>query len=271
MHELLLHGSVPKQHHHQTLSILAGLSATSSPPRILERHYIFRPAQRLSGSGYAAFPSGASQQIDAGKLSRRAVQGSEARFVRLVEGLPAEVKPTADGDEIDGMDGTERMHGATQHYEAESLSIWTLHVDETPEPGVRSQISRKTQTQVFDDIDAVETYISQQDITLVTSCLVSGHYLVYNHVLLRFYQCLRLIPHDPGAKQSIGLPLGDYERRPLDTSGAYVLEACLRIEDGTDTDVMSRGTEEMKRIREELDGCVELRAIERLSLDTRFR
>lgn len=271
MHELLLHGSVSKRRHHQTLAILAGLTATSTPPRILERHYIFKPAQKSNSSTYATLPVGASQQVDAGKLAKRDVQSSEARFVRIVEELPLEVEPPADDDDADAMDGVEDTNGTSPHYQVADSSIWSLQIDEIPEPGVRSQTSRKTQSQPFNDEESVVAYIAQQDLTLLTSFLVSGHYLVYNHVLLRFYQCLRLIPHDPGAKQKIGLPLGDYERRTLDASGAYVLEASIKLEDATDTDIMSQGTEELKRVKEQLEGCVDLRAVERLSLDTRLR
>lgn len=59
--------------------------------------------------------------------------------------------------------------------------------------------------------------------------------------------------------------------RLLDPSGAYVLQAALRVSDGTKPELMARGITELLALKEMLKGVVEMAVAERLSLDTRVR
>lgn len=58
---------------------------------------------------------------------------------------------------------------------------------------------------------------------------------------------------------------------PLDLSGAFVLEACVRIDDRTKPNLVSAASDELNAFRELMKGSVEMRVPERLSLDTRVR
>ncbi len=59
--------------------------------------------------------------------------------------------------------------------------------------------------------------------------------------------------------------------KPLDPSGTYMLQASVRVQDGSRPDIMSKGIQELLALKEALRGCVELDVGERLALDTRVR
>lgn len=61
--------------------------------------------------------------------------------------------------------------------------------------------------------------------------------------------------------------------KPLDPSDAFILEARLELLDAPghppSNDLMSQGMKEMSRFKEMMKGCVELRTVERMALNTR--
>jgi len=77
--------------------------------------------------------------------------------------------------------------------------------------------------------------------------------------------CLQLLcPSDPGEVKKADLRL-------LDESGGYLMQASVRVQDGSKVETMQRGANELLGLRETLRGVVELEVVERLSLDTRVR
>lgn len=59
--------------------------------------------------------------------------------------------------------------------------------------------------------------------------------------------------------------------QPLDESGAYLLQAAVRVQDGSKPEDMNKGQSELLGFKESMRGSVDLRVVDRLSLDTRFR
>lgn len=57
----------------------------------------------------------------------------------------------------------------------------------------------------------------------------------------------------------------------LDPSGAYILEAKVRVQDVRDSNLLDIGADELLAFQKEMKGCVELSIPDRLSLDTRVR
>ena len=58
---------------------------------------------------------------------------------------------------------------------------------------------------------------------------------------------------------------------PLDPSGAYVLQASLRIQDGSKPESISVGINELKAFKEMMRGVVDLDIGDRLALDPRLK
>ena len=50
-----------------------------------------------------------------------------------------------------------------------------------------------------------------------------------------------------------------------------MLQASVRVQDGSKPDIMGRGIKELLALKEALKGCVELEVGDRLALDTRVR
>jgi mediator of RNA polymerase II transcription subunit 18 len=59
--------------------------------------------------------------------------------------------------------------------------------------------------------------------------------------------------------------------KPLDTSGGYILQASIRVQDGTKPETLTLATNELARFKELIKGVVDLAAGDRLALDTRMR
>jgi mediator of RNA polymerase II transcription subunit 18 len=57
----------------------------------------------------------------------------------------------------------------------------------------------------------------------------------------------------------------------LDMSGAYILEAKVRVQDFKDASILESGVDELKEFQKQMMGCVELSLPDRLSLDTRVK
>jgi mediator of RNA polymerase II transcription subunit 18 len=54
-------------------------------------------------------------------------------------------------------------------------------------------------------------------------------------------------------------------------SGAYILEAKVRVQDFKDASILESGVNELKDFQKQMMGCVELSLPDRLSLDTRVK
>ena len=50
-----------------------------------------------------------------------------------------------------------------------------------------------------------------------------------------------------------------------------MLQASVKVQDGSKPDIMSKGIQELLALKEMLKGCVKLEIGERLALDTRVR
>ena len=59
--------------------------------------------------------------------------------------------------------------------------------------------------------------------------------------------------------------------RLLDGSGAYTLHAAVCVADASKPDVVNRATSELLHFKRIMRGIVDMRVVERLSLDTRVR
>lgn len=110
------------------------------------------------------------------------------------------------------------------------------------------------------------TYLS-----FVTEYYVEGHRFVLGNVIIFLHRVL----HEPGVrnleeKPKTSLPAFS-ALQLLDVSGAYVLEAKVRVQDFKDASILERGVGELKDFQKQMAGCVELSLPDRLALDTRVK
>ena len=102
--------------------------------------------------------------------------------------------------------------------------------------------------------------------------IVEGQRLIHKDIVLTLHRILYFGPQDPSQATAFKTVLPPLENIPLlDTSGAFILEACVRVDDRTKPALIKAATEELGRFKNEMKGSVDLRNPERLALDTRVK
>lgn len=100
--------------------------------------------------------------------------------------------------------------------------------------------------------------------------MVSGTRFVSGNVIVRISQIM--LPFQASTETPLDAPLPSNEDlRPLDPSGAYLVESCVRIDDATNSKLRERAIEELTAFTKTLEGAVDLRVPDRLALDTRVK
>lgn len=105
--------------------------------------------------------------------------------------------------------------------------------------------------------------------SFVNEYLIEGHRFVHKNVVLALFRLLRVSEVPETAPVNV-LPALE-SLRPLDPSGAFVLEACVRIDDRTKPNLVSAASDELNVFRDMMRNSVEMKVPERLALDTRVR
>lgn len=105
----------------------------------------------------------------------------------------------------------------------------------------------------------------------VNQYMAIGHRFVHSNVIARITK-IWTVPEGTGALEPLDAPnpLMD-ECKPLDQSGTYLIEAIVRVEDGSDSTLIERASRELLSFKKQLEGCLDLRTPDRLSLDTRVK
>jgi mediator of RNA polymerase II transcription subunit 18 len=107
--------------------------------------------------------------------------------------------------------------------------------------------------------------------SFVTEYYIEGHRFVHGNVIIFLHRVL----HEPGVRNIEEAPKTDLPSfaslQLLDISGAYILEAKVRVQDFKNATVLEGGVNELKEFQKQMKGCVELGLPDRLSLDTRVK
>ncbi|KAI9852880.1 MAG: Mediator of RNA polymerase II transcription subunit 18 [Thelocarpon superellum] len=297
MHELLLFAQVPATRHEQLLKIIAGV-AGMQPRRLLERHLLFKP-KRAPGSTSGLV--GGSQGI--ANQQAQALQGQlqgELFYLQLVGEVEesqfpdaGDVKhPSAGGDtvmldvseerETSGEKQAGETNGvhAAQSYDFERQS-WTLRFNDLPEvAGRRPVTSRAISGVEIVDGDGMG-FMDAFGYDYLSEYVLEGHRLIYNNIVLLLHRVM-LLPMSGTASSadstSAGPSSGPARHLPnfqsleaLDPTGTYLLQASLRVQDGSKPEAMTLGINELKAFKDMMKGVVDLEVGDRLALDTRMR
>lgn len=105
----------------------------------------------------------------------------------------------------------------------------------------------------------------------ITEYYVEGHRYVHGNVVILLHRVL----HEPGVRSVQEAPKVNLPSFAgldlLDPSGAYILEAKVRVQDFNNGTVLEGAVSELKKFQTQMKGCVELALPDRLSLDTRVK
>ncbi|KAI4852287.1 hypothetical protein E4T44_01584 [Aureobasidium sp. EXF-8845] len=246
MHELLLYGQVPLERHDQVLRIIAGIAAMQ-PQTLFERHLIYRPVRS------------AQDNKPNKKFPNKPVKPQPLTFQHLVRRLDH----SDFGKESEVLLESENIQDAPQ-----SAYTWRITTQETPEPETKTMVLRQA-TDVALDNSQLRRFLDPTNNEFVNEFFVEGHRFVHKNMVLTLFRLLRA-DETPQQAPLTALPNLDF-LKPLDVSGAFVLEACVRIDDRTKPNLMSTASDELGAFRNLMKGSVEMKVPERLSLDTRVR
>lgn len=105
----------------------------------------------------------------------------------------------------------------------------------------------------------------------VSEYYIEGHRYIHGDVVIFLHRVL----HEPGVRSLETAPkvhLPSFEAlQPFDPSGAYILEAKVRVLDLDNPAVLEDGVGQMAAFQQQMSGCVELAIPDRLGLDTRVK
>ena len=109
------------------------------------------------------------------------------------------------------------------------------------------------------------------DYSPVTVYYTDGHRLTYNNIALHLYRVFVPASLPPADLLISEIDIKEGDLKPLDKSGGFLLQASVRVQDGSKVETMTRGATELLALRETLKGVIGLEMVERLALDTRVR
>lgn len=105
--------------------------------------------------------------------------------------------------------------------------------------------------------------------SFVVEFIVEGHHVVHKNILVSLF---RIVKSNDQTQAAPSTTLPSLESLvPLDSSGTFVLEARVRIDDRTKPTLVTAASDELNAFRDLMRGSVDMKAPERLSLDTRAR
>ena len=162
------------------------------------------------------------------------------------------------------------------HLENTPLSIHqpfpVLQFRDLPEP--TRQKDRAVTTRLIADIPITSgsppAFMKALEYTPVSVYYTDGYRFTYNNIALHLY--LVFVPTSlPPSDVATESDVKKADLRLLDESGGFVLQASVRVQDGSKVETMIRGATELLTLRDTLKGVVGLEMVERLALDTRVR
>ncbi|KAH7360035.1 mediator complex, subunit Med18 [Pyrenochaeta sp. MPI-SDFR-AT-0127] len=261
MHELLLYGQVPAGRHDQVLKILAGVAAMQ-PRRIIERRIIYKPTREPEEPG-SNLRRGGTQAVAVKQTKQTAAPA--LYYTKLVQKLSEEDFGTDHGLPHDN------GKALSAHVEDGEEPIWSVLFEDIPDTGDRGVSIRFTNTTDLLSGDPHGFMMASGPNQFVTEYYVEGHRFVYSNVVIYLHRVL----HEPGVRSIQETPKIELPSfaalELLDPSGAYILEAKVRVQEFNNSTVLEAGVSELKKFQKEMKGCVELSLPDRLSLDTRVK
>lgn len=235
MHEYRLYTTIPTLRKPQVLNIFAGITA-SQPVAITQQVLVY---QQLKAENNAP----AAKKGQAKPATAVGQQQQRLHYVKLVR------------DVVDGTAGG-----------------WRLRVEGLPDPAAKTVISQSVmEREVTDDAELAKFRPGSEAYKFVSQYVSSGTRFVHNNIVIymtRLYGSTTPSDTDP---LDAPPPTTPDNGALLDRSGAWLVEVCVRVDDGGNSTLRDKATKELEGFKRELDRAVDLRVPDRLALDPRVR
>ena len=233
MHEYRLYTSIPTTRKSQVLNIFAGITA-SQPADTTQQVLIYR---QLKLNAAQAFKKG---QV---KPTGPIVSQQRPNHVKLVRDIAG---PLGEG------------------------GGWRVRGEGLPDPAAKTVISQSVAETDLDEMGLAKFRPGSDSYGQVSQYASSGVRFVHQNVIVymtRLYKTSTASDVDP----LDALPPALDNSMLLDSSGAWLVEVCVRVDDGGNSALRDKAVKELEGFKRELEGAVDLRVPDRLALDPRVK
>ncbi|KAK6358829.1 Mediator of RNA polymerase II transcription subunit 18 [Orbilia brochopaga] len=279
MHELTLFAHVPKSRVAQVqraLTTITGMPAVS----LLEHHLLYKPKRnRQTASGGASASSGAGTASSAAAgdfyylkliadiLESRDHAGKASVGLGKHHVGKDNARQNGDAMEIDPAPPATASEAPNPTDPKENYDIWkqkwAIRFSDLPEVNNKRPVtSRMIHHATISDGDAL-SFVECLGYMLLSEYILSGYFFVYHNIYVTLTRTL--LPPQPFTP----FPVGSLQS--LDPADSYILQASIKVSNANEQEAMNKGVEELKTLKNELRGVVDLEIGDRLSLDTRVR
>jgi mediator of RNA polymerase II transcription subunit 18 len=231
MHELLLFSQISPARHNQVLNILAGV--TGSQPFAYQDQNVLFAQLRLPETNLN---------------SKKKPAPGTSQPQKWVHKLSRPVRITNDPPE--------------------SAGPWRLRVEQTPDPSVKDHTAREV---IESKVEDEKTFLDTASYRLLGQQYFLGHRFVSGNIIIRIFRALLTTQQFHADKVLEGPPLPASALEVLDSSGTYMVEVSLRVEDRKNTKITEQAIAELLRFKQNVEGVLDLRVPDRLALDTRVK
>ncbi|WEW55435.1 Mediator of RNA polymerase II transcription subunit 18 [Emydomyces testavorans] len=261
------------------------------PDHLYERHLIFKPYRK---PGFLKPRPGGSQDVQAPEVQRlNKLLNGGLYYVQLV----GEVKAADFGiGSVDvamgGVTDAEKQGG--NQYDPSNQS-WRIEFKDIPDAGTGSAVTSRlistSRIPYGDIVPMMKAWgyeygkplfsihkvhgFANHPLTCrcsyVSEYVLEGDRFISDDTVLLLHRILNFPPN----KQPQGAPATQLPRLeamvPLDSSGGYVLQAWITVQDSGNPDLMKAASKRLLGLKEHLKSAVKLEPADRLSLDTRVK
>lgn len=244
MHEYRLYTTVPSPRQNQVLNILAGITA-SQPVAITQQVLIYQQLKPDS----ASLPASKKGQVRA--ATPGALQQQRLNYVKVVRDVDA----------------------ALEHSGESKAGKWRLREEGLPDPAAKTVISQSVAERELEEAEKVKFTPGSGDEAYkhISQYLSAGTRFVHHNIIIHLTRLhTTATPTDANPMDSPP-PQGLENRSLLDPSGAWLLEVCVRVDDGGNAALRDKAVKGLEGFRREVEGAVDLRVPDRLALDPRVR
>jgi mediator of RNA polymerase II transcription subunit 18 len=235
MHEFSLYSQLAPARHEQTLHVLAGVTG-SQPFAYQDQHLLFADIR------------------------------SKLTEPKLKEGQPKKKAPAAVSNDRFIHDLSRAVNiteGAL-----EPIASWQARVPNMPDASVTAYAARDV-TEL--ELTNTDNYEDTTIFAMKGHLYKLGHRLVSGNVIIRVFRVFYSVQQMSTDKLLEGPPLQLSELEVLDTSGTYVVEVSIRLEDRNKSALVEQARGELQSFQEQVKGVLDLRVPDRFALDTRVR
>lgn len=240
MHEYRLYTQIPTTRRTQVLNILAGTTA-SQPTPITQQTLIY---QQLKSEATTASKKGQS------KPSGAPGQQQRLSYVKLVR------------DTSNAKNGSDAVAGS-----------WRLREEGLPDPAVKTVISAAVTERELEKSELLKFKPTSDTHKFISSYISSGTRFVHHNIVIyisRLYAKPSLTGTPDTDPLDVPPPTLD-NANLLDPSGAWLVEVCVRVDDGGNSGLREWAVKELEGFRRELEAAVDLRVPDRLAMDPRVK